>query len=457
MTDHYSKACVDFTHTVTIKDIPETVQAHLRLCILDWLGCVIGGTGSPLSAPAKDLVAAMQGAEQASILCGARKTTIRDAAFFNGYVGHILEMDDVDKESITHPATVIIPAALAVGEWLGKSGGQILEAIYAGYEVMLRIGAAITPEHYAIWHTTATSGVFGAAMAAGKLLDLNREQLLWAFGNAGTMSAGLWQFNQNGAMSKFLHTGSAASNGVLAAYLASRGFTGAQKILEGSQGFFAGYARQEVSPSIFSDFGVRHRSGGVSIKPYPCCRHTHSTIDAAATLRTKKDPEKIRAVLVNAYDVALNIAGNPAPTTPREAKFSLAYCVTRTLLYGPLTQKDFTGEAVAETMGHDLIRKVRVVESAELSAMMPQLWPSLVEVEYDDGSREQEMVSHPKGDPENPVTWDETVRKFRGMTEEILDEQGQRKVVDFCASLQKQAAPGQLFTDIRAGLLPAGA
>ena len=126
----------------------------------------------------------------------------------------------------------------------------------AGYEVMLRVGAAVTPAHYQIWHTTATSGVFGSVVAASRMLKLNREEMTWAFGNAGTMTAGLWEFLQDGAMSKYLHAGKAAASGIMAAYLARTGFTGASRILEGKQGFFAGYARQEVNPEIFCGFRI---------------------------------------------------------------------------------------------------------------------------------------------------------------------------------------------------------
>lgn len=234
-----SKATAEFCTGVTFEDLPKETVDFIKKDILDWLGCAIGGSASDFSLPAKKLITSLGGAKQ-SLAFGLGAVNVRDAAFFNGYCGHILEMDDVDRESISHPATVNIAPALAAAQYVNKSGKDFMLASVCGFEAMLRIGAAITPAHYEIFHTTSTAGNFGAAMAAGKIFDLNNQEMLWALGNAGTLSGGLWQFNQNAAMSKFLHTGSAASNGVVCALLAKNQFSGATEILEGSQGFFCG-------------------------------------------------------------------------------------------------------------------------------------------------------------------------------------------------------------------------
>ncbi|MCL2123226.1 MAG: MmgE/PrpD family protein, partial [Desulfovibrionaceae bacterium] len=193
-----SGACTGFVQDLTYEAIPPEALDRAKLHLADLLACIIRGTDATLAGPAREYTRATGGAPQAALVGEKNKGPIGQAAFFNGYCGHIMEMDDVDRESITHPATVIIPAALAVGELRDASGRDLLTAIVAGYEVMLRIGAAITPGHYAIWHTTGTAGAFGAAMAAGKLFGLSRPELDWALGNAGTMAAGLWQFNLDG-------------------------------------------------------------------------------------------------------------------------------------------------------------------------------------------------------------------------------------------------------------------
>lgn len=435
-TRAYSQACTAFTESLQFSDIPAPALAQAKLCLLDWLGCAIQGYARKHSSPAKAYVRTMGGSSQAAMIGEKLPSSVVNAAFFNGYLGHILEMDDVDRESISHPATVVAPAALAVGEWKGKSGEDLLTAIVTGYEVMLRIGAAVTPGHYAIWHTTGTAGAFGAAMAAGKLLGLPRPQLDWALGNAGTMAAGLWQFLPDGGMSKFLHAGKAAANGVAAAYLASENFTGATRILEGEQGFFAGFARQDINPAIFEDFGTNFRTALVSIKPYPCCRHTHSAIDAANELRLAAKGAGINAVRAEAYGTALNIAGIENPSTPQEAKFSLRFCIARALLHGLLTEKDFTQETLHDPATRALMQQITLVQSPELDAMMPQNWPSRMEAEFSDGAGAKARINSPKGDPDNPVDWNSIKDKFAVMTEGILDDAGRAELAQACENLE---------------------
>jgi 2-methylcitrate dehydratase PrpD len=440
LTAPYSKLCTKFVFDLKYEDIPEKSLNQAKICLFDWLGCVIQGTTRKQSTPAKDYINFNASAPQASMVCQNQKASITDAAFFNGYCGHILEMDDVDRESISHPATVVIPAALSVGEYQKKSGKDVLTAIVSGYETMLRIGAAVTPGHYKIWHTTATTGMFGSAMAAGKLLCLNNQQLDWALGNAGTMAAGLWQFLQDGGMSKFLHAGKGASNGVLAAYLASRGFSGSDRILEGSQGFFAGYARQEIKPEFFENFGTYWHTGEVSIKPYPCCRHTHSAIDSANTIREllNGSVDNIDRIDVKTYEVAKQVAGIENPQTAQEEKFSLKFCVARTLLGGLVTEQDFTNETLFDPATRSLMAKTDVVIDPQLNAMLPKHWPNEISVTTRDGKVYKAYTENPSGDPDNALDWDGIKRKFKMMSDGILTEKGQTEVFDLCKNLELQ-------------------
>ncbi|MGL4668618.1 MAG: MmgE/PrpD family protein [Saezia sp.] len=432
----YSLACTNFTETLQFEDIPQRSIQQIKIYFLDWLGCLIRGYTTRQADPAKKYIQDLAGAPQASMVGLHQKASIIDAAFFNGYLGHILEMDDVDRESISHPATVVIPAALAVGEWRNKNGKELLTAITAGYEVMLRIGAAVTPAHYEIWHTTGTAGAFGSAMAAGKLFNLKKEELDWALGNAGTMAAGLWQFLKDGAMSKFLHAGRAASNGVFSAYMASNGFSGATRILEGSQGFFAGFAKQEINPKIFMDFSTNWRSGEVSIKPYPCCRHTHSAIDAANQIREQAYGKEVKSIKANTYSAAQLIAGIEDPKTPQEAKFSLKFCIARTLLHGLLTEQDFTQETLHDLPTRELMKRIELHVSPELDAMIPQNWPSHMSATLLSGETLYSEVNSPSGDPENPIDWEGIKRKFAMMTQSVLDTAAQEEISDLCNKLE---------------------
>ncbi len=204
--------------------------------LLDWLGSAVAGRRTE---PGRILLeyGASQPDGHASIVGEAWGRSDEVAALVNGGLSHIVEMDDVDRGSVLHPGAVVIPAALALAESRSKSGRALLTAIVAGYEIAVRVGEAVGKKHYRYFHNTSTCGVFGAAAAAASILELDEESIVWAFGNAGTQASGLWEFNAEGAMSKHLHAGRAAANGILAALLAECGLTGARFILEGERGF----------------------------------------------------------------------------------------------------------------------------------------------------------------------------------------------------------------------------
>lgn len=431
-----SHACTSFTYNLQFQEIPKQALDQIKICFFDWLGCVIKGLIQPQAQPAKDYLTVMGGGPQASIIGQQDKASIIDASFFHGYLGHILELDDVDRESISHPATVVFPAALAIAEHLNKTGQDLLTAAVTGYETMLRIGAAITPAHYEIWHTTGTAGTFGSAMAAGKLMNLDMYKLDWALGNAGTTTAGLWQFLQDGGMSKFIHAGRAASNGVFAAFMADRGLKGATHILEGSQGFFAGYARQKINPEIFQDFYSNWRSAGVSIKPYPCCRHTHSAIDAANYVREKLQGKEIADVHAKTYSPALQVAGIEDPQTPQEAKFSLKFCIARALQHGLLTEKDFTTQTLHDAATRALMEKISITVEPGFDALVPQQWPSELLITTPSDEVFQHRVLSPTGDPDNALDWKGIEFKFNMMTEDIMSVQAQNEISDMCRKLE---------------------
>ena len=172
--DHFSPsaACAEFAADLSYDSIPPEALDLIRRDILDWTGCALAGSRDRAAVPIQKTAELLGGKAEASVFGNRDKTDLRTAAMENGYFGHIFEMDDVDRESISHPATVVMPGAMALGEWQKKTGREVLTAIVAGFEVMLRIGAAITPAHYAIWHTTSTAGVFGAAAGSGRTFSM---------------------------------------------------------------------------------------------------------------------------------------------------------------------------------------------------------------------------------------------------------------------------------------------
>jgi Uncharacterized protein involved in propionate catabolism len=436
--ENVSQACVNFATHFTLDQVQDDVKEQAKKCLLDWLGCAIHGSTMLQADYIKEYVAAMGGNRQASIIGCRTANSAVHAALSNGYFSHILEMDDVDKKSITHPGTVVIPAALSAGEWQDRAGADLLAAIIAGYEVMLRIGAAVTPAHYQIWHTTATAGVFGSAVAAGRMLRLDEQQMTWALGNAGSMAAGLWEFLQDGAMSKYLHAGKAAAAGVLVSYLAKMGFTGASRILEGKQGFFAGYARQNVDLAIFSNFNQRYYTGEVSFKPYPCCRHTHSAVDCAIKLKEKLrvDSKDIKHICIDTYNAASQVAGNENPNDARQAQFSLKYCVAVSLRSGEVSLNSFSEDMLFDHTVRKLMALTTVRVDETINSSTPKAWPARISLEMADDSVISEYVEYPKGDPENPLSWPDVKEKFSLLTNDILAGEDILEIISMCENLE---------------------
>jgi 2-methylcitrate dehydratase PrpD len=389
--------------------------ATARTYLLDWLGSALAGHSTAAGRILLEY-AADQPSGPCRIVGAGLARSHEVAALLNGALSHMVEMDDLDRGSVVHPGAVVIPAALATAELTGADGRALLAAIVAGYEVAIRIGEAVGKEHYFYFHNTATCGVFGAAAAAGWLLGVDRDQFVWALGNAGTQAAGLWQFNADGAMSKHLHAGRAAASGLLAADLAARGFSGARRILEGRRGFFAATAPGAQPERVVAGLDERpaaYRIEGVSIKPHASCRHTHPAIDAALALRPLLQGQPVARVFVETYQAALDLCDNPDPQTPYAAKFSLHYCVASALCLGHAGLDAFAPQALgAEPVRALLPRTTAVVEPA-FEAQYPQSWPTRVRICLEDGSELDHTVTTPKGDPENPLTAEELEAKFR--------------------------------------------
>jgi 2-methylcitrate dehydratase PrpD len=214
-----TRALAEVLASTTYDDLPGDVLEHTRRSITDWLGSVLGGS---IETPARiaQRVASGFGVSNESTMFGAGRASAAAAAFANGVASHILELDDIHKGSTVHAAAPIIPAALAVAEREHADGRAFIASVTIGYEAAFRIGEAVNPSHYFFFHPTGTVATFGAAVAVGSLLKLTADEMLDALGNAGTQAAALWEFNADGAMSKHLHPGKAAMNGVLAADLA---------------------------------------------------------------------------------------------------------------------------------------------------------------------------------------------------------------------------------------------
>ena len=210
----------------------------------------------------------------AEILVSRRRTSPLFAAMVNAASSHVAEQDDVHNGSVFHPGAVVFSPVVAVAQANGASGRRLLTAAVAGYETGIRVGEFLGRSHYKVFHTTGTAGTIAAAAAVGNLLGLDAVTMLHAFGSAGTQAAGLWEFLRDAADSKQLHTAKAAADGLMSAYLAAEGFTGAKRILEGAQGMAAGMSRDADPAKLTDRLGDRWALTETSFKYHASCRHT---------------------------------------------------------------------------------------------------------------------------------------------------------------------------------------
>jgi 2-methylcitrate dehydratase PrpD len=295
---------------------------------------------------------------------------------------------------------------------------------------------AVGRAHYRVWHNTSTCGPFGSAMAVADLLRLDENQAVWALGNAGTQSSGLWEFLAAGAMSKHLHTARAAESGVLAALLAGEGFTGPDRILEGEKGFFVGLCPDPIPSAITADAQRPWELTRTSIKPWPCCRHTHPAIDAAIELHGRLAGTAVRHVQVGAYQAAIDVCDRPEPADPYSAKFSLQHTVAIALAEGRVVQDSFDPDARRRMAGER--SKVALLHSAAVEAAYPAAWGVELSVETADGRKLSASRREAKGDSENQLTLDELSAKAR----QLLAEGGSTapEADDFVAAVLALAA-----------------
>ncbi len=377
-----------------IRNLPsdDANLAQAERFVRDWLGSMVAGRST---APGTALLG-----------YGRHLQDPESRVFLAAALSHITETDDLHRTSITHPGCVVIPTCLVLGRTIGAAGRVVLRAVLAGYEAILRVGEALGPGHYRLFHNTATAGVFGSAAAAAALLDLDEDQWVWALGNAGTQAAGLWQFNEDGAMSKHLHAGHAAHVGLRSAMLAKEGFTGATGILEGERGFFPA-----LCPDPDVDAVLREANGWklpeTSLKPYPCCRHTHPAVDAALELRARLldngSLAGVREVRISTYPAALRVTDNPVPTTPYAAKFSLQFCVATALANGTPGLASFDTERLDDPVVLGVLGKMTVKPDSALERAYPQRWGARIRVESAGGETYEAERPVALGDPEAPI------------------------------------------------------
>ncbi len=401
------KALAHFAATLRFEDIPAPVLRRAEDLFLDWFASALAGKGArPVESIARFMEQMGPAQGPSEILIHRRGSSPLVAAAINAAASHFVEQDDVHNGSVFHPAAVVFPPALAVGQALGSSGRNLLVAAVVGYEVGIRVGEFLGRSHYRVFHTTGTAGTIAAAAAAGRLLGLTSSQMQHAFGSAGTQAAGLWEFLRDAADSKQLHCAHAAGAGLAAAYLAKDGLTGARRIFDGAQGMAAGMS-SDADPSRLADrLGQRWALAETSFKFHASCRHTHPAADALLKLmqESRLSADAVKRVTAQVHQGAIDVLGPVAdPQTVHQAKFSMGTVLGLIATEGRagLAEFDAGYKSPAVTEFRD---KVRMVLDPEVDRAYPTRWIGKVQVETTDGRTLAARVDEPKGDPGNSLS-----------------------------------------------------
>lgn len=420
-------------------EVPPDVVHLSERCLLDYLGVTLGAWNEPAVRITRRIAERLGGREEA-VLVGGGRSSLLQAATVNGVASHVLDFDDTHEPTILHGTGPVMSAALAVGDTAGVSGLDLLAAHAVGFEVGARVALAVNPDHYDRgFHVTGTAGTFGAAAAAGRLLGLSADQMAHALSAAAAQAAGLREMF--GSMSKSLHAGKAAANGLYSALLAREGWLSAREALEGRVGYWATLSPTVDASRAVADLGTSWELRRNGQKPYACGVVSHPTIDAMRHLRSLAAvaADEIEEVLTEVNPYVLELMGKQTPTVGLEGKFSIYHCAAIAYLDGAARVRQFSDAAVRRPDVIELRSKVRAVSTAAFPTSQAR-----VSLRARDGRQWQEHVTAASGTPGNPMTDDDLVEKYLDLVSEAWDEQVARQVAELALGAHEVPSIGSL-------------
>ena len=352
------------------------------------------------------------------------------AALINGISSHLLDFDDTHARAI-HPSAPVLPAVLAYAEWKGISGAELLHAFILGVEAECRVGLSVYPEHHDIgWHITGTAGTFGAAAAIGKLIGLTEQQMTWALGIAATQAAGLQEVF--GSMSKSLHPGRAAQNGMTAALLAKQGFTSSECAIEAPRGFGHVLSTKFDPAVVTQELGEHYELSQNMYKPYACGLVVHAAIDGCLQLREEHNlkPEDIDAIALSVCPRTRQLTGNKTPRTGLEGKFSVYHVAAAAMVFGIVSESQFSDASVLDPRVIAVRERVTATVDDKLERTQ-----ATVTIRLKDGRTVTRHIAHALGTLGRPMSDADLEIKFRGLSEEVLGAAQTRELIALCWSV----------------------
>ena len=427
---------------------PETIHAFRRT-FLDFLTCAIAGAAMPVSKALLSYFQDNDATRAATVIGNGAMLSVPNAALVTGANVHGLDFDDGHTNGSAHPAGVIFPAVLAAAQQRGSSAHEIICAVVAGYDVMCRIAAAMHPESARRgYHNTALAGVFGAAAGVSNLLRLDATQTLNALGLAGSFSAGIREYLDEGAEIKRIHPGKAARDGVICAEFAKRGITGPSKVLEGRYGFFATHASPHVKwKRLMQDLGERFEIESIYHKPYPCCRHYHAVIDALKELQRERKfgAAGVASMQIGMYAVGVNGHDYKHCDTLLDAQMSAPVAAALAVVLGDVTAPMFVPDVLDRHDVRVLIERIDTRIDEECERIYPGIRSGVAEIKLRDGTTLAKRVVEPKGEIKNPMTDSDLEEKFTANCEPIIGRARCDQMISAVWSFDKLADIGEFY------------
>lgn len=409
-----------FSSSLSVDDLPPEVVDTSMIHVLDTIGCGLGACALGIGDYGRTVLEEPGVNGRATVIGLPDGVPAADAALANGIMCHALDFDDTHSGAIAHVSVVVASAALAVGQAHGASGEDLVAALVAGNEIVIRIGMAAGKAFHARgFHPTAVCGVFGAAAASARLLALDEVATTNALGIAGSMASGLLEFLSDGSATKRVHAGWAAHAGVMAAQLAARGATGPSTVLEGRFGLYRAYLGVDDVDidGQLDDLGERWETPRIAFKPYPACHFIHASLDATARLMADglqaHDVQDIVALTTEAgVSLVLEPAANKVrPRSEYEAKFSLPYSVAALLLRERVDVGTYAEPAIGDADVLELAGRV-TYEIKEYDTF-PASFPGGVRITTRDGAVHEAELPHQRGGPDYPMSDVDVREKYR--------------------------------------------
>ena len=418
-------------------DLGDEVAEHVRRLLIDCIGVALGATGEPDLPILLDYCATLGGEPQASVWGRAERLNVANAAMVNSQLSAILDMDDTYLSDLAafHGSGQVIPAALAIGEWLGSSGADVLAAIAVGHEVSMRVMLSLgITLHRQRWYTVSVAGPFGAAAACGKLLGLNEDQMVHALGIAGVQAAGL--IEPLGSMTGAFQYARCAAAGVGAALLAQRGFTAGPDILTGKFGFHSVFHSDQDMDRLYGELGKRWSLLELGFKPYSCGINLHALLAGVIELRERHGLSggQIAKIALRTNPHVLVPTGLREPKVGREGKFSVYHSAAVALIDGDAGPRQYTDARVLDPEVIALREKVEVTPDDAVRRD-----ESFVAIHLNDGRTVETHVAHAPGTVLAPYSTDQIVAKFHRLSDPVLGGRRSAAVIEALRGIERAA------------------